>query len=201
MLVVPLAMRVTYEGTYDGRTWANVLDIVWEESDSDVRASTLPAIALFAESRWTTDIKPAVSQNVVLTGVHITDLNSDSSSSTDLTSSEVGDRSGNSFPGNVAVLASKVTAHYRTQRNGRWYQVGALEADTDATNPSTLTSSAATFFQGHFTDFFNDWTDVVVGQNIYPVVLSKNGSDIAVFPVTNFVVAGRLATQRRRQRR
>lgn len=201
-IVVPFCLEITWQGTYGGRDWANVMAFFWNESDPDARADALDDIGTFAATVWGDTIATAVSQNVALTNIHVADVDSLSGSNTDIAASDVGSRSSTAMPGQVAVLVTKNTSHTRAQRNGRWFQVGACEVDTDNTNPSNLDSTGLSTFQTAFNDFFAAMDTVVASEPFYPVVFSKGSSPGSPIPirVASMTVNSRLATQRRRIR-
>jgi hypothetical protein len=139
----------------------------------------------------------------VLTNVRIQDIDSLSGQVVNLSSNMPGTGLGEPFPGNVAILVTKETIHDRTQRNGRWFQVGCYQTEDDATTPGTLTAGSISFYQTPFNNFLTRMQQAVALFSNVPVVLSRSAtapSGYTPHSITAMTVQSRLATIRRRLR-
>lgn len=202
-IVEAFTLEYTWSGEYDGRPWANVMHALWLTGTSPRPVTDLDVAAGVARDAWDTNIGPVVTNEVLLTNVRVQDLNSLEGQVVNLEANVAGDGTGPGFPGNVAALVTKRTVHSRTQRNGRWFQVGLFEANTDSGTPSLLNASAISVLNTAFAGFQDDMSVALAGFDHTPVVLSKASSSADDFEpkvITSFSVQPRLATQRRRLR-
>lgn len=202
-IVVPFMVEVTWSGTYGPRPWANVMHFLLDESDPAARNTLLPGVAQACADAWVDNLSPRLSDELLMTNVRAQDLDSLAGQIVNLTTSDAGGQSGASLPPGVAMLVTKDTTHPRTARNGRWFQSGILEGDTDNPAVGALNAAGVAAWQTAFTDFLNQVNDPVIGTNNTPMVLSKSSAPSGFTPylIQFLTVNALLATQRRRQRK
>lgn len=201
MLIVPFCIEVTFSGVYGDRPWANVQHLEWDESSGGRTAGRLGNIGLAMTAAWVNYLATAMNENMLLTNTKVQDLDSASSFSVDTPGGGPGARTATGMPANVAVLATKVDGHSRSQRPGRAFWCGVCEADTDGANPSQLSTTGAALWQGVVDNYYAHISGTEGGSHWGPVVLHKSGADLVPYGMTGLDVETILATQRRRLRR
>lgn len=143
-LVAPGVCRYTVQGTYGGRSIANIVDLYLEPTGGSDRHDMIEAMAGIIISAWADDVLDNI----------VTDYTAESLSWVDLDNAggEVGSQtagSGTDFPasglatdqpmpGNVAFRVNKSITAARGQRQGRMYLVGVPETATAANVPNTI---------------------------------------------------------------
>lgn len=217
--IVPGVCRFTYNGSYEGRPIATVLDFRIDTTGAFTsRSEAIADQASTLVSAWSACIAPVVSNQFQLESVDWLDL--------DEADGSVGSISGGlpdsgaletaPFPGNVAVLITKEVIRQRGLRNGRWYQVGYVESGTATSTPNALGGGDLDLLQAAY----NDWLDAANHENADPFFYDSNLCVVHILTreepvppatvgapltgesndVTALSVQSLLATQRRRLR-
>lgn len=202
-VVSPFVLLYQWIGTYGGRPWVNTMHTVWSADGADRSIANLSDAALSARVAWSANIAQLVPAEVVLQEVRVTDLDSlDGQQGSDVVGS-AGTNSGQASAPNVSVLVTKATQHGRSQRNGRWYQIGMPEESTSTSDPGLLLPTPLGNWGLRFAEFLTAMSaDVATFTNV-PVVLSKSPTTPGAFVPNNIIsmtVEELLATQRRRLR-
>lgn len=202
MLIVPFCLEITFSGTYGPRQWANVQHLLWNQDGPDRTSGLLGTLALAMQAAWSGGVAHAMNEHVALNNIKVADLDSASALTVDLGTSINGSRSSAGMPGNVAVLATKVDGHSRSQRSGRSFFVGVCEVDTASADPSSLDTTGVATWVSAVGDYFGALSGSLDGNGYYPVVLHKGvgSGDMTPYEQEAFAVQGKLATQRRRLR-
>lgn len=105
------------------------------------------------------------------------------------------------LPQNNAYLVRKRTDLSGRRGRGRFYVPGVVEGGVD--HLGNLSGPLQTDRQTEWTAWYDDLTALVAGRLYPPVVLHRSegiGEEPLPTPITQFIVDGRIATQRRRLR-
>lgn len=210
VLVVPNICRYTLNGTVDDRPWANVLDMRIEV-DGPVFGDRTDAIWDTAGNiinEWASNIAPLICKGTFLNSVSWVDLDSENGQTGERVATSLhtlpveGGNEGLISPGNVAILITKQVTSGRGQRNGRMYQAGVADGQTDG---NSVEPTVLPVWQNAFDSFLlalND-TPVISDFNRHLMVVHTTADGTVVTgtsEVDQLVVSGRPATQRRRLR-
>lgn len=219
-LVAPDICRLTVNQTYFSREVVNILDVRLELAGSGLnRQEACDMAAGDLLNNWDDHIRPSQVDNLSCSSVSWVDLDSATGSTGTKTSTPettwpaVGGNTVNTpFPGNVALLVSKVTSGGgRSTRNGRMYVGGIVESLTDASNGNLITTGDVTSWNGFFASLLSGMNDAGgVGQAAQTLVVvhtedigtptNPNVVFTSATDIDSFSVQQRLATQRRRLR-
>lgn len=208
-LVVNTICRFSFIGTNLDRPFVNIMDMHLDTTGSGIsREDWIYDCAGNAINSWVEHIAPIVSNNCQLQEVAWVDLNSQAGSTgrrvatSEHTLPVSGGVATQSGPGNISVLVTKQVVASRGRRNGRWYQAGLPEPTPTG---NELTGGALTNWSDAFDGFLaemNETSPLEIGERDCAVVhtTGENPQTGTYSIIDQMVVAGRLATQRRRLR-
>lgn len=192
-IIAPDVVRLSIEGTYNGRTWANVFHGVY------TGGATAEELATDMQLAWAANLSPAIDSSVTNFTASYVDLGTELGVSGEIPwdGPTSGGYSGASCPPNVAYLLSLKALGTRKQRNGRMYLIGVPEAAVDEAG-----AVDSTFLDGLTSRCEDFYEDIGLGGHGHLAVLSKaTGDDYEGRTVTEVVPSNLVATQRRRLRR
>ena len=159
-------------------------------------SDTPEEIADFMAATWETEINPSLTNVVTLTNVHVKFGPDATGPSGDWNGANAGNISTSGASPQVSFLLKKGTAFGGRAGRGRMYIPGVPEAQVGSDGDLDDT------FVANMTSAWEDFAVAAVG-NLTPFVLLHGSSSpiSSPTPITSFQVDGRVATQRRRNRR
>lgn len=214
-LVAPDVVRFSINGTYLGRPAVNVLDMVVQENGlEEDREDAIQDTAGQIINVWVEEMMDFFNEAYTFDNVSWVDLNS-----TDGTTGTLGSTSTHTLPetgnivdspyaGSVAVLVTKVTTSRRGQRPGRWFLTPPGETAIQGNN---LLNTFLVLLQEALSTTLERLTETssIPAVNYFPTVIHTENTGTPTNPVivyrgntqiTNLVPAGRVSSQRRRNR-
>lgn len=154
------------------------------------------SIAAWLAAAWEAEINPSLTNVVTLTQVRVKFGPDATGPSGDWNGANQGNVSTTGTSSQVTYLVKKGTAFGGRAGRGRMYVPGVPEAQVGSDGDLDDTWVA------NMTAGFGDFAAVLVANDVTPVVLHGPGSPLgSPTPITSFAVDGRVATQRRRNRR
>jgi hypothetical protein len=158
-IVIGGICRFSYEGTYFGRPWANVLHFDIDTDIGDARADAIRDQAKVLNNEWIDHWAPILNQNVRFDRTSYVDLDSLTGITGDSTQVDAprvlpsfGAKTADPSAANLAVLVRKNVSGGRSARPGRIYVLGLQEADADGNN---LFPTIASGWQAGMTNWLN----------------------------------------------
>lgn len=208
-LIAPQVFQVSLNGTYDSQPIAHVLHFVWEGTSGTQpsRSQMGGLICNQLASAWKGTLTLSQSTLVNYSGATWIDLDSLTGPTGVVTGGVypiVGENTGQSMPGNVAMRIIKNSTGGRGSRKGSLYLPGCAEAQTSGTTPNTMSGSTFSDLQARCASFYTNLTNVftngVGGSSVArPVMVRTRSSEyLTTSAVTGFTPQPRLASQRRR---
>lgn len=205
MLIADDVIRFTVMGTYAGRPWANIWDMIVNDDTPATRQDAALIVGKRILEGYYQNLRTGIESAVTVQKVRWVDLDSSTGGTGETSDRETGTgsfnglgSSGNPLPPNVALLVKKVTSSGRGGRHGRSYIPGIPEANE---NQGSITAGVKTAWQGYLDAFFNKIDDNSATTSTPCVVHTQGGQVVTgVTTVTSLQVQDKLATQRRRLR-
>lgn len=214
-MTVPGVCRFTLLGRWtNGRQWANVLDYQIDTTGStENRPNACAVQAADIINNWQTQIRPFLTNNVIVTGIRLLDLDDEDGLTGEVPPNvgqpTAGGLAGASTTPNVSFLVRKVIIGNRSSRSGRMYLPGVQEAsvDEDGVISGTGVDDLQDGLSAFLTNTNNAGTPTTHSSNLVVVHLEPRPAQplpddrVGTFTIVQALVLDELvATQRRRLR-
>jgi hypothetical protein len=201
---VPAVVRVSLEGTVQGRNWANVFHVRYTGTEptptslSNYLTAWLGVVA--------TEIAPLMDTTTLITGATAVDLTSNTAASAEASLATPGTRAGDLLTANVATLVNYNSSFRYRGGHPRTYYLLGVNADLETAN--SFTNAFVADVQTFATNMLGYLgTGVVSGTNYTTqcAVSYREGNaprvTPLVMPIAVATVQAGCATQRRRMRK
>lgn len=214
-LVFANLVRYSINGTYLGRPWVNVIDMVVDANGgSNTREADVEEVAGVVLGNFNDHVLDGLNTSVQFNSVSWVDLTALDGSTGNITGAngtnlpQVGTEGGTPYAASVSMLVTKQTVSARGQRQGRWYLVGATEQNVEGnmftdSHVDDMNTALSLCLEG-----LTETADLAAPQ-YYPVVshTSNHGTTEhpvyevdAVTQIHDFIPQKQIASQRRRNR-
>lgn len=215
-LIAPDVCRYSINGNYLNRPAVNVLDMVVQSQDPGARPrdQVIEEVAGRMINQWVDNVMTRFGSSYSFASVSWVDLNSVTGSVGSRTSTDEytlprsASGAGEPLTAALAMLVEKVTTRQRGSRPGRWFLPGFTEGDINGNiwGAGTLTATNAAL-----SNFLEEMTETGLGSESYyfPTVVHTRNAGTPQNPnivyvnntqITDLQAAGRVSTQRRRNR-
>lgn len=197
MAFIPAAntVRVVFDYTWDGENVVNVMHVVTPDG---VTLEKMQDVAAIARGWWVNELSPALSEDIQLESVTVTDISvEDGQQTIDITGlPDTGDVASESVPNNVALCVSGHTFFTGRSNRARTYVAGLP-------NSAVVNNTVLTGNLGVIVDAFNEYRALLVAEGYFPVVASFVNNGVPrvtaqVHGINSYTANDRVDTQRRR---